>query len=201
MQSTLRFSKLILTVLLATFVLFGAIAPASAHDKVIIDDYKIVVGWVNEPVIVGERNALLFIVTKNDVPVEDLEATLDIEVSFAGRTFLGDLKPSATAGEYTTELFPTAKGQYEVRISGVLEDTEIDVTASPEEVLSARILQFPESVSEAREIEQQLADMQAQLDRAQMFGNIGTATGILGLLAGIVGLVMGRRKSPEAETE
>ncbi len=185
--------------MLAALVLFGTVQSAFAHDKVIIDDYKIVVGWVNEPVIVGERNALLFIVTKNDVPVDGLEATLDIEVSFAGRTFLGDLKPSATVGEYTTELFPTAKGQYEVRISGMLEDTEIDVTASPEEVLSARILQFPESVPETREIEQQLTEMQAQLERAQLFGNIGTATGVLGTLTGVVGIILGKRKAKDED--
>ncbi len=147
----------------------------------------------------GERNALLFDVSKNGVPIEGLEGTLDIEVTFAGEKFLGDLHPEEKNGLYTTELFPTAKGQYEVRISGQIEDLEVDVMATPEEVLSARILQFPESVAETRELEQSIVEMQAAIERAQLFGNIGTATGAIGIITGLVGVLAGRKKTePDA---
>ncbi|MEM7344070.1 MAG: hypothetical protein AAF485_07495, partial [Chloroflexota bacterium] len=87
-----------LAILLSFLTLIGAVLlqpePALAHTRVEIGPYVIIVGWVEEPVIVGERNALLLEVTEGEEPIIGLESSLELEVLYAGRTFIGNVSPS-----------------------------------------------------------------------------------------------------------
>ena len=52
---------LLLTIFLSLVV---TPVPALAHARIEVGPYVIIVGWVEEPVIVGERNAILIEVTQ-----------------------------------------------------------------------------------------------------------------------------------------
>ncbi len=153
---------------------------ARAHTRVDVGPYAIVVGWVIEPVMVGERNAVLFEITKDEVPVEGLEGTLEVQILYAGHTYWGDLKPSETPGLYTADVLPTVRGQYEVLLTGKIEDMEIDEIIQPEEVKSAAILAFPEIPPEPRELQLEIEALQTQLKTANILAIVGIVTGMVG---------------------
>lgn len=155
-----------------------------AHGRTEVGEYAILVGWRAEPPIVGERNALIFEITQDEQPLMGLEGSLNMEVHYGGRTFLGDLKPTAKDGWYETEIFPTVKGQYEVRLFGEISGVTIDVLLEPEEVQSGAVLQFPEE-------QPQLRDLQAQIDALQNQLALSRWLGLGGLVSGLAGIVSG----------
>ncbi len=59
----MRCYQRILALLLALTIIILSQRTALAHERVEIGPYVIVVGWVNEPAIVGERNALFLEIT------------------------------------------------------------------------------------------------------------------------------------------
>ena len=54
------------------FVPFVALAQPTAHAEVDSGNYHFEIGWLSEPVIVGERNGLELFVAKKDTPAEGL---------------------------------------------------------------------------------------------------------------------------------
>jgi len=176
--------------LIFTLVLVSIIfTPTSAwaHSRVEVGPYVLIIGWVEEPVIVGERNAILIQVTKDEVPVTGLEGTLDIQILYAGRSFIGNLTPTQTPGYYQAKIFPTVRGQYTVQLSGSIEDMEIDETVQPEEVLSAGVLQFPEVEPDLSELQQSIDALEGQLQTAYVLAMVGVVLGVLGLIVAGMG--------------
>ena len=165
---------------------------AQAHTRTEIGPYTVIVGWVEEPVIVNERNALVIDVKEGEEPVIGLEGTLNIVVLYAGRTFRGNLTPSGEPGVYTAEILPTRRGQYEVQLVGTIGDLEVDETVTPEEVLTAAVLEFPESPPDPLALQERIDGLSAQLSTARNLAMGGIGAGVLGLLVGVVALVRRR---------
>lgn len=180
-------------VFLALIVLAQSADTVLAHTRVEVGPYAFVIGWLQEPPIVGERNALTIEITEDEQPVSGAEATLDVEVLYAGRTWRVNMNPTETPGLYTAVLFPTVRGTYTTRIFGTLADTDIDVELDPEEVLPASNLQFPEPLPDTIALQEQVEQLQAELESARTWSFIGVGVGGLGILLGIAGLL--RRRS------
>ncbi|MCA9968731.1 MAG: hypothetical protein KC425_00875 [Anaerolineales bacterium] len=177
---------------LAGLLLLLAVPAARAHTRVTVGPYAIVVGWVTEPPIVGERNALFFEITEDGAPVTGAEAGLRAVIQYGGRTFQANLNPVAERpGEYTAELVPTIRGQYSVQLTGSLGDLAVDETIEPEEVFPADRLQFPEPQPDARALQQELRDsvaaLEAQLRTARLLAIGGLVLGLAGLGVGAAG--------------
>jgi hypothetical protein len=102
------------------------IRPAEAHTRVELGPYVVILGWEKEPVVVGERNALLLEVTEDEEPVEGLESTLSFVVLYGGQTFTGNLNPTTTPGLYSAEILPTVRGLYAVELSGAIDRPNLD---------------------------------------------------------------------------
>jgi hypothetical protein len=167
--------------LIGLILLVIGVRPAFAHARVEIGPYVVIVGWKNEPVVVGERNALTIDVTKDDVPVEGLEGTLDVSVLYGGRTFTGNLGPTETPGIYAVEILPTVRGLYSVQLNGAIEDLQVDEIVEPEEVLPAAVLEFPESPPEARDLQASIDDLSSQLQTARILAIAGLALAVLAI--------------------
>jgi len=139
-------------------------APASAHETREIADgqYRIVIGFMNEPVFAGDKSGLEFWVTEvgsatpaageedEGTPVEGLAETLQAEVIHGDQTM--ELPLTAKwdePGGYYSVFFPTeAEGDYTFRIFGAIGNTEIDetFTSGPETfgpVADPEPLRFP----------------------------------------------------------
>lgn len=180
-------------VLLALLTLTQTSHTALAHTRVEVGPYAIVVGWLQEPPIVGERNALTIEITENEQPVTGAEAALDVEVLYAGRTWRVNMNPTTTPGLYTATLFPTVRGVYTTRLFGALGSTAVDVQVDPEEVLPASNLQFPQPLPDTIALQEQVDQLQAELQAARTWAFVGSGAGLLGIGLGLVGLL--RRKS------
>ncbi|MCB8981387.1 MAG: hypothetical protein H6657_28610 [Ardenticatenaceae bacterium] len=180
-------------VFLAAVGLIQTAQTALAHTRVEVGPYVIVIGWLQEPPIVGERNALTIEITENEQPVTDAEATLDVEVLYAGRTWRVNMNPTDTPGLYTATLFPTVRGVYTTRLFGTLGSTDVDVQLDPEEVLPASNLQFPQALPDTIALQEQVDQLQTELQTARTWAFVGSGAGLAGIAVGLVGLL--RRKS------
>ena len=183
----------IMAVFLALIGLTNSTHMALAHTRVEVGPYAFVIGWVQEPPIVGERNALIIEITEDEQPVSGAEAALDVEVLYAGRTWRVNMNPTETPGLYTAVLFPTVRGTYTTRVFGTLEDIDIDVELDPEEVLPANILQFPQPLPDTIALQEQVDQLQSDLQSARTWAFVGAGGGGLGIVLGLFGLL--RRKS------
>ena len=122
---------------------------ALAHESVTVGDYEIEYGWLNEPVIVGQMNAFIMIVSDTSSgeaqPVEDVSG-LTVTVSYGGQNKTLTLQPLGedTPGQFVAPILPTIPGQYALIFGGKLGDTDVNnVEVEPEEVETADTIQFP----------------------------------------------------------
>ncbi|MFQ5410532.1 MAG: hypothetical protein ACE5FI_19150 [Anaerolineales bacterium] len=168
-------------------------APVHAHERIELGPYVIVMGWEMEPVIVGERNALLLMVTEDGRPVDGLEGTVDLAVNYGGRTFTANIVPGPEEGQYLADIFPTVRGQYEVHLTGTIGAETLDLVVEPEEVLSAAALQFPEAEPEARDLQIKINQLESRLQTAYNLAVAGIVVGVIGIAVGVLGL---RRHRP-----
>lgn len=191
------YKRIFLFVLAAVTVLLGwfAAAPLTlAHGSTAIGPYTLIVGWVDEPPIIGERNAILLIVTNTESgePISGVEASLDAEVVYGSKTFRANLNPTATAGEYHLDLIPTVRGLYNLHLFGTIGDTEVELTLEPEEVFGADRLQFPEAEPDTFALEATITTLEEELQQARTLALVGIGVGILGLGIGMMSLLRKR---------
>lgn len=180
---------MVTAVLLAAILLTINAATTLAHTRVEVGPYAIVVGWLVEPPIVGERNALVVEISEGETPVADAESDLRAELVYGAQTFRTNLNPTDDPGVYTATVFPTVRGQYAVRLFGTLGDLEIDETIEPEEVFSADRIQFPEPLPDTRELERQIITLEDELQTTRTFSYIALVIGLLGVVIAVVAIL------------
>ena len=150
------------------------VALVGAHERRDIGDgqsqYRLVVGFLEEPAITGEQNGLSLRVSRiaggagtpaaspanagtpaaaELIPVEGLQDTLQAEVIYGDQRM--DLALNITFGEpglYGSIFFPMAAGDYSFRIFGTIEGLPIDETFTSgldtfSPVVPVEPLQFP----------------------------------------------------------
>ncbi|GAB4158934.1 MAG: hypothetical protein Fur0021_29330 [Candidatus Promineifilaceae bacterium] len=183
----------LLLFLLLTGMTFFQTPLALAHTESEVGPYIVVTGWENEPPIVGERNALVLYVTANGLPAVGLEAGLKIQVSYAGRVFLGNLEPTGEPGWYRMPILPTVRGKYEAQLTGSVAGVEINGVIEPEEVLPASVLQFPEAPPDSVTLAERLSGLTDEIKTVQTLAIAGIALGIIALVLSGVNLTRRRK--------
>lgn len=131
--------------LLALLALFLNTRPALAHESITVGDYTLEVGWLNEPPVVGQHNAIVVNVSSGDEqPVEDV-SSLTLTISYGGQQKTLTLQPldEHSPGQYVAPILPTVAGEYSVIFGGTLGDTAVDAETHVEEVQTADTLAFP----------------------------------------------------------
>jgi hypothetical protein len=150
------------------------------------------------------------------VPVEGLETTVQVEVTHLPTGVSKTLPLRSVWSDpdhYAADLIPTAPGPYRFRFFGTIEGTEIDEAfeSGPDtfdEVQAAEVLQFPEPLPSAREVEGAVRGAQSAAQEAQDAASsassaassastlaiIGIVLGAVGVVSGIGGVAMGMRK-------
>jgi hypothetical protein len=191
---------LALATLVALALTLAFVGQALAHEEREVGPYEMEVGFIDEPVFVGQKSGLEFSVFLEGEPVEGLEDTLQAEVIKDDQS--RDLPISPRFGEpgwYQSVFFPTAEGPYTFHIFGTIEDTGVDesFTSSAEgfsEVEAATAGQFPVQFPA-------MGDLADQAQRgADAAGLLPVALGLgaAGLLAGLIALglaLAGRRRA------
>ncbi|MBI2852355.1 MAG: hypothetical protein HYX84_04555 [Chloroflexi bacterium] len=212
-----KWLSILLVILLSVSVATSLISTdALAHERRDVGKYQVVVGFIAEPAIEGQKNGVDLRVTSNvsgeSKPVEGVEETLQVEIThvatgvsrvFSLRTIFRD------PGHYTTDLILTAPGVFRMRFFGNIEGTPVNETFNSRgggggfnDVESSADIQFPQKLAEVREVEGAArgalsAAQQAQdaAKGANTLATIGIVLGGLGLIVGASSLLGGRRRS------
>lgn len=147
-----------------------------AHEGIMAGDYELEIGWLTEPPITGQMNAIVVNVNKGDEPVEDVSG-LEVSLTYGGQSKALLLEPFGenTPGQFVAPILPTVPGQYSVHLGGKLGDTDISADVEPEEVDSPTAVEFP------------IFDTNSQSNN---FGITGWLA-LLGILFGLIGTGLG----------
>jgi hypothetical protein len=173
-------------------------ALVSAHEERDVAGTAMEVGFIGEPVFVGNKSGVEVFVNRGDTPVEGLEKTLKVSVTAGGQT--RDLPLDArfdTKGAYESFFIPTAAGQYSFHLTGTIEGTAVDETftsgpTSFGDVEDTSSGQFPVVLPGAADVAANArkgADAAAQLPIAIGLGAAGLVAGLAAL-----GLTLARRR-------
>ncbi len=133
-----------LLALLAAALTFGV---ALAHTSVHAGNYAIEVGWMDEPPIVGQRNAVVINVSDSTAAGQTVDVSrLLVSLTYGGQTKPLTLQPLSedTTNQYIAPILPMIPGVYTVQLRGQLgAGTDVNLDVQPEEVVSADSLAFP----------------------------------------------------------
>jgi hypothetical protein len=143
--------------LLALIALLTGYQTALAHETITAGDYEIEIGWLSEPPVVGQQNAIVVNVsdmsTAEARPVEDV-SSLTVTLSYGGQSKTLTLAPLGedTPGQFVAPVLPTIPGQYTLILGGKLGDTAVDAQVEPEEVAPADTLEFPSAAPQSADL-------------------------------------------------
>ena len=153
---------------LKLFLLFLLIIPglsdiAYGHTVDAVGEYRVEIGWMNEPVVSGETNAIEFYVSplipcpdisetikcaesqefQNGVP--GLKSTVKMKLIYKGDSITLPLSPDHDIpGKYYAFVNPTVSGFYQANVLGTIVDTPISLSMHPPKVAERAYIEFPE---------------------------------------------------------
>ena len=180
--------------LLFVFVILVAlllpVSTVSAHTSFPTGPYIVEIGWLNEPPVAWQPNAIVVNLSAanqsaSSAPVKLDYSGLTLQVSYGGQSKLLTLQPQSEDTPYNLMgvMTPAVMGKYTVMVTGKLDgdlgSTPVSITMQPEEVVGLDSVQFPN-----------LAQGQASQSSAPGWMPVaGLVAGILGILLGAVALV------------
>ena len=213
--------KILTTIMILAALAVATTAVALAHGDEEVGDYKLVVGFFNEPAYEGGVNAVSVRVTlagdsagmsgstgmsgmshsEDAVGVEGLDQTLQVEVTYVPTSTSKTMDLLAVYGDpghYVAYFIPTAPGHYRFRLIGTIEGDEIDETFESmagggefDDVRSQTGLHFPEPRPSLRELESAVRGAQDMAQQAQIAAAAEDSDSDAGALLGIIGIVVG----------
>jgi hypothetical protein len=196
--------RTLLRALGALLLLASLLVPlvASAHQTVTDQGYDIEYGWVNEPVIINQPNAVVINITKHATTTDTTTTPADVDVSglvisasYGGQIKTLALQPLAenTPGQFVAPMMPTVAGKYTLQLSGKIDGNAIDtIQVQPEEAQTPDVVQFPKGADANAALTAQLAAAQSQASTAQTIAIVGVVLGLIGTAAGVYALMRKR---------
>jgi hypothetical protein len=170
-----RFGVAMVTAAVALLLVTGV---ADAHIVKTFGKYTVALGWVHEPTYVGEQNAVQVVIEDaSGKAVTDLnDGDVKVTVSTGGETsdalpLLNTFDPDTglgVPGDYEAPLIPTAPGDYTFHLTGSIDGTPVDETATSSDstfnsVVDATGIQFPNQLPALTDIITRLDRIDARL--------------------------------------
>jgi hypothetical protein len=174
--------------MLAMGSLLSAGSDADAHERRSVGAYNFVVGWLNEPALINQPNAVdLRVIRASDGSnVTGLEQTLKLQVKANDKTTDVQVRPRFnTPGAYDGRILPTALGAYTFVISGSIEGQNVNETFTAGTGTFGLIEEgaaFPNELPTNQDLEQRLVVLES---------GAGDDDSDSGMIVGIAGVVLG----------
>lgn len=187
---------------------------AYAHTIDSVGEYRVEIGWMSEPVVSGETNAIEFYVSPLEpgMELEDqvfengvvgLKNTVKIKLIFKDESITLPLSPDHDIpGKYYAFVNPTVSGFYQANILGTIVDTPISLSMHPPKVAERSYIEFPEpsDITITQMIDghtaliEDLNDLKESVDvleetQSNNVGYVGIGVGIVGTVIAVIALV------------
>ncbi|MGI9566950.1 MAG: hypothetical protein ACR2LL_08065 [Nitrosopumilus sp.] len=197
----------------------GLIGIANGHTVDSVGEYRVEIGWMNEPVVSGETNAIEFYVSPldSDLPLEeqsfkngvsDLKKTVKIQLIYKDESITLPLSPDHNIpGKYFAFVNPTVSGFYQANILGTIEETPISLSMHPPKVDERAYIEFPKPsdltltqiIDGHTTLIADIGDLKesvSNLEKTQQnnIGYIGMGVGVIGIAIAIVALAKSRNR-------
>jgi hypothetical protein len=205
---------------LKLFLLFLLIIPglsgiAYGHTVDAVGEYRVEIGWMNEPVVSGETNAIEFYVSpliacpeiskaskcaesqEFQNGISDLRKTVKIKLIYKDESITLPLSPDHNIpGKYHAFVNPTVSGFYQANILGTIVDTPISLSMHPPKVSERAYIEFPEpsDITITQMIDghtaliEDIGDMKESINNLEK--NQSNNMGYAGIGAGIIGIAI-----------
>lgn len=194
----------------------GLIGYAHAHTVDAVGEYRVEIGWMNEPVVSGETNAIEFYVSPlapcPEIPepikcaesqefqngIEGLKKTVKMQLIFKDESITLALSPDHDIpGKYYAFVNPTVSGFYQANMLGEIEDTPISLSMHPPKVAERAYIEFPEpsDLTVTQMIDGHTAlisDVGALKESVNSLedANSSADMGYVGIFVGIIGIIV-----------
>lgn len=121
-----------LVIALGTAIVLMLSAAVSTHERQVVGQYNLTIGWGDEPAFTGSKNFVSVAVADTaGTPVADLDDSLAVEISFGDERLMLPLRPSRQRpGELRAWLMPTRSGTYTFHITGTVRGQKIDTMST-----------------------------------------------------------------------
>jgi len=193
----------------------GLAVTAYGHTVDSVGEYRVEIGWMNEPVVSGETNAIEFYVSPLEpgLELEDqvfkngitgLKKAIKIKLIYKDESITLPLSPDHNIpGKYYAFINPTVSGFYQANILGTIKDTPISLSMHPPKVEERAYIEFPEPIdltltqiidghttligdmNDLKESVNSLQESKQQID----VGYVGIGVGIISISIAITALV------------
>lgn len=200
-------------------MLFLVIIPSLAgiaygHTVDSVGEYRVEIGWMNEPVVSGETNAIEFYVSPLEPGLEledqifqngvlDLKKTVKIKLIYKDQSITLPLSPDHNIpGKYYAFVNPTVSGFYQANILGTIEDTTISLSMHPPKVAERSYIEFPEPsdltvtqiidghtalIENVGDLKKSVHDLEKT--QPNNVGYAGIGVGVIGIIIAVIALV------------
>ena len=203
--------------LLILFLLLipGISGIAYGHTVDAVGEYRVEIGWMNEPVVSGETNAIEFYVSpliacpeiseaskcaesqEFQNGISDLRKTVKIKLIYKDESITLPLSPDHNIpGKYHAFVNPTVSGFYQANILGTIVDTPISLSMHPPKVDERSYIEFPEpsDITITQMIDGHTALIEDVSDMKESINNLekkqSDNIGYFGIGAGLIGITI-----------
>jgi len=201
--------------ILSLLLIPGISGIAYGHTVDAVGEYRVEIGWMNEPVVSGETNAIEFNVSPlipcPNIPeaikcaesqefengISDLKKTIKIKLIYKDNTITLPLSPDHNIpGKYYAFVNPTISGFYQANILGTIVDTPISLSMHPPKVAERSYIEFPEpsDITVTQMIDGHTALIEDISDMKKSINNLEETQpnnlGYVGIGVGIIGIVI-----------
>ena len=182
---------------------------AFGHTIDSVDNYRLEIGWMNEPVVSGETNGIELFVSplepdldlKNQIfqnGVPGLEKSLKMQLVFQDHKITLPLEADHNIpGKYYAFVNPTISGYYQANILGTIGESAVSLSMHPPKVDERSYIEFPESsdltlnqlidghTAVVGEVNS-LKELVSELEKSNMQLSLGFAGIIIGIIAIVI---------------
>ena len=192
---------------------------AYGHTVDSVGEYRVEIGWMNEPVVSGETNAIEFYVSplKPDVELENqkfengisgLKKAIKIQLVYKENNITLPLSPDHNiSGKYYAFVNPTVSGFYQANVIGTIEDTPISLSMHPPKVAERSYIEFPEPsdltltqiidghttlIEDIHDLKESVNDLE-QTNQQMNIGYLGVGIGLIGIAIAVIALIKSKK--------
>ena len=206
--------------LLISLLCIPFFSSAYAHTVDSVEDYRLEIGWINEPAVSGETNGIELYISKLDPTKKFDEQEFDKSKGVAGlrkdfrmelvykedKINLNVLDDHNIPGKYFGLVDPTVDGYYQINIIGKIGDTIVSKSMHPPKVENREHIEFPvrqneDILTQHETIQSELETIKSRLNSIEEnnskqnydLGFVGVGTGIIGIVIAFIAIAKTRR--------